>query len=85
MSARTTNADAAAWEALQRRSRPIPLDPSRGHRLYLAKWPAVNGGVVMYQCQAFCTCYWSQPRPTYDRSIAVHLHAQHVSLYEPDA
>jgi hypothetical protein len=80
----TINPDLAAFERLEQMSQPIPLDPSRGHELHLADTRIVDGGVVVHAYQAFCHCYWSQRFPSYDETVARGLHAEHVSLYEPD-
>lgn len=71
-------ADQQAWNVLVLGSQPIPTDDSRGHELHLAEWREVNGGVVVWRYQAFCTCYWSQRFPTYERDRALQAHADHA-------
>jgi hypothetical protein len=78
------NPDLAAFERLEQMSQPIPLDPSRGHELHLADTQVASGGVVVHRYMAFCHCHWSQRFWCDDETVARGLHAQHVSLYEPD-
>lgn len=63
--------DATAWEILEAKSQPLAPDLTREHRLHLASWRVVDGGVVVYRYQAFCHCYWSQRWPVSSAQTAI--------------
>lgn len=71
--------DMTGWELLDAKSTPIPCDPSRGHVLHMSERKLVDGGVVVWEYQAFCTCYWSQRYPTRKLETAMRAFRAHLA------
>lgn len=64
---------------------PVPVDPSRGHKLFLAESRIVDGGVVVWSYRAFCRCNWSQQWATRERDVALRAYQAHKGQGDDDA
>lgn len=67
-----------SWAELERRSQPVPPDPSRGHQLHIASWKVQDGGVVQLRYLAMCRCYWKQRFPTPYEATARAAYDRHL-------